>query len=257
MVWSIDLKGKDDLERFKELNWGLRTWDLWNFNNCDKRFGDDWPGRIPAQLIAHILYYFTNQDDLVLDPMGGGGVTPDVCLAFNRRCWTYDMIDRPDKRPEIEPYYWDMKSKTFDNSNIFNSKEKPDLIIFDPPYFDKKAADYPEKSISMLPRKEYLMFFESFFTLMKQHTKNSTKLAFINADWRNFQNKPANSEIPEDSILIDDYLMILNKSGWQRTHIIQAPLSSERFAPGVVSAMQKKKILGVTSRYVIILRQYK
>jgi len=189
--------------------------------------------------------------------MGGGGVTPDVCLAFNRRCWTLDMIDRPDKRPEIEPYYWDIKGKTLGNLDIFNSKQKPGLIIFDPPYFDKKADDYPEKSISMLPRKEYLRFFESFFTLMKQHTKNSTKLAFINADWRNFQNKPANSEIPEDSILIDDYLMILNKSGWQRTHIIQAPLSSERFAAGVVSAMQKKKILGVTSRYVIILRRCK
>jgi hypothetical protein len=57
MVWSIALKGKSDLDRFKELNWGLRTWDLWNWNDCDKRFGDDWPGRIPAQMIAHILYH--------------------------------------------------------------------------------------------------------------------------------------------------------------------------------------------------------
>jgi len=37
------------------------------------------------------------------------------------------------------------------------------------------------------------------------------------------------------------------------THIIQAPLSSERFNAGVVAAMQKKKILGVVSRYVMIL----
>ncbi len=64
-----------------------------------------------------------------------------------------------------------------------------------------------------------------------------------------------------NSIMIDDYLHIMKKSGWQRTHIMQAPLSlrgvgepeaSERFNAGVVSAMQKKKILGVTSRYVII-----
>jgi len=33
---------------------------------------------------------------------------------------------------------------------------------------------------------------------------------------------------------------------------MQAPLSSERFNAGIVSAMQKKKILGVTSRYIII-----
>ena len=68
LVWSIALEGKSDLDRFKVLNWGLRTWDLWNCNDCDKRFGDDWPGRIPAQMIAHILYYFSDQNDLVFDP---------------------------------------------------------------------------------------------------------------------------------------------------------------------------------------------
>ena len=31
MAWSLALEGKDDLERFKELNWGLRTWDLWDW----------------------------------------------------------------------------------------------------------------------------------------------------------------------------------------------------------------------------------
>ena len=39
LVWSIGLEGKDDLDRFKAVNWGLRTWDLWNWNDCDKRFG--------------------------------------------------------------------------------------------------------------------------------------------------------------------------------------------------------------------------
>ena len=34
------LEGKTDQERFKELGWGLRTWDQWNFNNCDERFTD-------------------------------------------------------------------------------------------------------------------------------------------------------------------------------------------------------------------------
>ncbi len=30
MVWSVALESKDDLERFKALKWGIRTWDLWN-----------------------------------------------------------------------------------------------------------------------------------------------------------------------------------------------------------------------------------
>ena len=79
---SLALEGKDDLQRFKELDWGLRTWDLWDWNDCDRRFGDEWPGRIPAQMIAHILYLFSRQKDLVFDPMGGGGVTPySACSA--------------------------------------------------------------------------------------------------------------------------------------------------------------------------------
>ena len=94
MVWSLALEDKEDLERFKEVGWGLRTWDQWEVNDCDKRFGDDWPGRIPAQLIAHILYYFSKQKDLILDPMAGGGVTPDTCLTLNRRCGAFDMTDR-------------------------------------------------------------------------------------------------------------------------------------------------------------------
>ena len=266
MVWSLALEGKEDLERFKELGWGLRTWDLWEWNDCDRRFGDDWPGRIPAQLIAHILYYFSKQNDLILDPMAGGGVTPDTCLALNRRCWAFDMIDRPDTRPEIEPYYWDPRghlepapkkqnAKVTENHGFLNSKGKPDLIILDPPYFDKKAGDYSEKSISGLPRKEYLEFLEALFVLLKHHAKKGTKLAFVNADWRDFQNKPAAEERHGGSILIDDYLKILNKTGWWHTHIIQAPMSAQRFTAVVVSAMQKKRILGVTSRYVIILSQ--
>ncbi len=56
LVWSIALEGKSDQERFKSLGWGLRTWDHWYFNDIDQRFGDDWPGQIPAQLVAHPFF---------------------------------------------------------------------------------------------------------------------------------------------------------------------------------------------------------
>ncbi|MDP2645036.1 MAG: DNA methyltransferase [Desulfobacterales bacterium] len=262
LVWSLALADKKDLQRFKELGWGLRTWDQWEWNDCDKSFGDDWPGRIPAQLIAHILFYFSKLNDLILDPMAGGGVTPDTCLALGRRCWAFDMADRPETRPEIEPYIWTLPAAQKLASSPVNqlswpvsSKEKADLIIFDPPYFDKKAADYDTKSISALQRQEYLECLEAFFALLKLNVKKTTRLAFINADWRDFQGRPAAEESGQGSILIDVYLRMLNKTGWQHTHIIQAPMSAQRFSAVVVSAMQKKRILGVTSRYVIILKQ--
>jgi len=34
MVWSLALEDKEDLERFKEVGWGLRTWDQSEWNDC-------------------------------------------------------------------------------------------------------------------------------------------------------------------------------------------------------------------------------
>ena len=95
---------------------------------------------------------------------------------------------------------------------------------------------------------------ERFFHFLKKISKKKTRLAFINSDWRDFQSYPAGKEEPGQAILVVDYHEILKKTGWTLTHIIQAPLSSERFNAGVVAAMQKKKILGVVSRYVMILK---
>jgi hypothetical protein len=54
------------------------------------------------------------------------------------------MDDRPETRPEIEPWFWDPE-KEWENRPFFNAKEKPVLIISDPPYFDKNADEYAEK----------------------------------------------------------------------------------------------------------------
>jgi hypothetical protein len=251
LVWALKLDGKNDAAKYQELQWGLRTWDNWYWTDCDKRFGDEWPGRIPAQLIAHILYFFSKENDLVFDPMAGGGVTADTCLAFNRRCWSFDMVDRPDERPEIEPYFWDINNLKWP----VNGKTKPDLIIFDPPYFSKKAKEYDEESISSLTKKEYLDFLERFFRLAAENSKKNTRFAMINADWRDFQGTPAMDETRETSILMPDYYLLMEKAGWECRHIIYSPMSSERFQANVVAAMQKKRILGVTNRYVIVAKK--
>ena len=40
LAWALRLEGKTDQEKFKELGWGLRTWDQWYFNECDVTKGD-------------------------------------------------------------------------------------------------------------------------------------------------------------------------------------------------------------------------
>ena len=64
------------------------------------------PGRIPAQLVGHALFYLTKLGDLVLDPMAGGGVVSDAGLIFQRKCRSFDHTIR-DNRPEILYHHWD------------------------------------------------------------------------------------------------------------------------------------------------------
>ena len=173
------------------------------FHWGDERFGDDWPGRIPAQLVAHTLFYFTNPGDLVFDPtrpprlresnggqVAGGGVVSDVCLLFERKCQSFDLALR-DNRPEIQRYYWDPQNWTWPVT------KKPELIFFDPPYFNKKERDYEKKtnaespSISSYTKEEYESFLEVFFLLAHRKSKAITKMAFLNADWPPARRLPA------------------------------------------------------------------
>ena len=248
LVWSVVLQEKTDQERFKDLNWGLRTWDNWYFNDVDHRFGDDWPGRIPAQLAAHTLFYFTKEKDLVFDPMAGGGVVADTCLAFNRKCWSFDLLDRTKTRPEIEPFLWDPENLAWP----VPAGKKPDLIFFDPPYFKKMAEHYMKGSISDFSKVRYLKFFKDLFSLMKEHSKPSTRIAFLNADFRDFQGIPAIDEDPANGILVLEYAKLLENCGWKITHLIDCPLSTERFTGNMVSRMQKKRTLGIIRRTLII-----
>ena len=247
LVWSQKLEGKNDLAKCDELRWEIEPFNYWDWNDCaDKRFGDEWPGRLPAQIIANTLYFFSKENDLVFDPMAGGGVVADTCLALNRRCWSFDMVDRHDKRPEIEPYLWDMDNLKWPVSG----KTKPDLIFFDPPYY-KSNEDY----ISSLEKEEYLKFLEAFLRLANENSKKSTKLAMICADWRDFWDTPAMDEIREKSILINDYAERIKNAGWKISYLIQAPMSPEKYQGEVAAEMARRKILGVTCRHVVIARK--
>jgi DNA modification methylase len=69
----------------------LQIYNVWNFPKCDPRYGLDYPGRIPGQIVENILYYYTEPFDIVVDPMAGGGTTVDVCKAMFRRYQAYDI----------------------------------------------------------------------------------------------------------------------------------------------------------------------
>jgi len=176
------------------------------------------------------------------------GTVTGTCLVFNRRCWSFDLSDRIKTRPEIEPFLWDHKKLSWP----VKAGKKPDLIFFDPPYFKKMADHYMKGSISDFSRPQYLKFFKDLFCLMGEHSKPSTRIAFLNADFRDFQGIPATDEDPENAILVLDYMNLLENCGWKITHLIDCPLPSERFSGNMVKKMQNKRTLGIIRRTLII-----
>ena len=114
------------------------------------------------------------------------------------------------------------------------------------------AEHYMKESISEFSKTRYLKFFKDIFCLLKDNSKPSTRIAFLNADFRDFQGIPATDEDPENGILVLEYAKLLENCGWKITHLIDSPLSTERFSGNMVSHMQDKRTLGIIRRTLIM-----
>lgn len=235
LVWAIDLAGRTDEQRFERLGIRIQPHDVWYFTKCNNLFGAEYPGRIPGELIAHVLYFYTNPGDTIIDPMAGSGTTLDVCLAMNRKCYAYD-IDNKYERADII------------NHDIHLDKcperiKKANLIFWDPPYFNKK--EYTEDSISHLQREDYLNFFTESLSSAYQQVKKGAKLAFLMSDWNDEEGK-------EEAIFIWDYTNIILNAGWKMIRHIQVPLSTQQIHPDIMIKFRKARRLARLERYLII-----
>jgi len=212
---------KGYLPSFKEFE--PKVYDVWNFSECDNRFGVEHPGRIPGQIIQNILYYYTKENDIILDPMAGGGVTQDVCETMNRKCYSYDINPKRDfiKKHDITNGFPD------DIKNI-------SLVILDPPYYKKKEQEYGKNSISFLNREQYLKSIEKIAKNCK-----GNKIALIMGKYYNYNN-------PNDSIFISDYINIFKKNGYKQIDEIsinQTPPQGGQYAVKYAKEKQRMEII--------------
>jgi hypothetical protein len=141
-----------DLRRRDRFTTGFRPtpYDVWSFRQ-DRAFGLSHPGAIPAAIIAHALYYFTRADDLVVDPMAGGGTTLDVCLSMGRRCLAYDIHPT---RPEIQPL--DIQA------GLPQAALGCALIFADPPYHTMLSGRYARPGVGDQPLATWQKFLTDF-----------------------------------------------------------------------------------------------
>jgi len=238
--WSVrelrDTIRESEREGPEESDW-LRIYDIWNFASRDERFGIEYPGNIPAGIVLNILYYYTEENDLIVDPMAGGGVTIDCCKYLNRRCLAYD----------INPARDDIKLNNIAKGYPEETKNC-DLIFLDPPYYKMKEKDYGENSISALGRNEFIKFFGFIAEESSKVLKKDGYLALLMEPYRDYENN-------DNSIWVYEYILEFLMKDWKIEMIIDAPEATQRYQPYDVSrAKESKKILKLRRQLIIFRR---
>lgn len=134
-----------DQELMADVGYEPQVYTVWKFNGRDERFGIEHPGNIPAGVVFNVLYYFTRQGDLVVDPMAGGGVAVDVCRAMKRRVLAFDVEPvRPDIKQHNALDDWPVEPGA------------ASLVFLDPPYWKQKRGEYKgERNLADMPLKEF------------------------------------------------------------------------------------------------------
>jgi hypothetical protein len=217
----------------KKFSW-LRCGTFWYFTHCDPRFGIEYPGRIPGQIPANLIHYFTEPNDLVVDLMAGGGSTLDAAKFLNRRCLGYDLISvRPDI--QINDALVGIPAETHGAK----------LVFLDPPYGAIAKNLYSKHShcLSQMNESEFI----NALVTIGNHCRNvllpDGYLAILLQNVYGWENHTIFKVI---------YSFLDNN--WQLIRRIQAPISNQQISSIVMKWARENRQMINTDRDLLIFK---
>jgi len=246
LAWATVLNRKDDLERFSQFGEGEYQnvspiiYNVCNFTGRDPRLGLEVPGNIPGQIAMNVLYYYTNQGDLVVDPMAGGGSTVDACLVMGRRCRAYD-ISPPEVREDIVRH---------DIREGFPREGKGcNLIFLDPPYWRLQRGGYSKESISEYSFGDWLGFMKKLAIDCFETVKEGGYVALV---IEAFLDEKVTGRFLDLPLLCLNFFL---DTGFTQIQRITVPMPSQIKSVQDVEYAKRKKILLDLNRDLIIFRK--
>jgi len=217
----------------------LRYYDVWNFPEKLLGYGEEREAQCPPQIILNFLYYFTNEGDLIVDPMAGGGATTACAKELNRRSLCYDI--KPCLKWDV--YYNDIRNG-YPPETI-----GCDAIFIDPPYFTQKkevfGEDLPYRSIAKFNKFWEFVFKDSYRVL-----KPGGKLGFIIST-------QSLTDL-EDEFYLDFPFMsyeLLKKAGFKPYRRIVVPLTAVQYkGHDMQRAKENKELLGLLRDLLVFIK---
>lgn len=227
------------LLNFNNFDFQPRLYNVWNFSACDGRFGqDDYPGRIPGQIVQNVLHYYTSEGDLVLDPMAGSGTTKDVCDLMGRRCLSCDL--NPVQNKGIRR--WDA------GRGLPPSASGCDLIFLDPPYWRLKKDNY-EGGVASETYGGWLAFMKRLAKDCHQTVKDSGYVALL---LEAFLDERVMGRFLDLPFLC---LLIFIRAGFKEVQRISVPMPSQVKSVQDVEYAKAKRILLDLNRDLFIFQK--
>lgn len=195
-----------------------QLYNVWSFGKYDERFGiENFEGRIPGQIVQNTLYYYSEEGDLIVDPMAGSGTTIDVCKLMKRHVLAYD----------INPVRGDIAKHDIRQGYPKECKNC-DLIFLDPPYFNMVFDNF--QSID-----EFYTFIEKLALSSHETVKNEGVIALLMQDMTEKGNYCLSGEC----------YRIFRKVGFEAVAHVSCPLTTQQFLPQQVEkAKEDKHLLG-------------
>lgn len=208
------------------------TWKVFQMHSDQMKY----PGQIPEQIIENILYYYSQPNDIVLDPMAGSGIVGDVCKKMFRRYWLIDInpVNQLTTHKGDSLEYIQMPTQ-----------KKADFVFLDPPYYNLMGDDYPDNGFT----KTYKTFLDSMCKIMTNCINVSTKEAKMSLIL-----KPMNKELCTGEWLdmSFDCVNIAKDIGYNYIKRIAAPLSTNQFNGQNVIKSKDTKCMLNTLRDILI-----
>ncbi len=239
-IRTIETGSNSQMGKTSAIDWQqwLKPYTLWNFAGLSPLFGQQYPGRLPGQLLVNVLHWFTEEGAIVVDPFAGGGTTQDVAVLMKRQCHSYDLVPARDFIEE-----WDTVT---DGPPPHTTAA--DLVFFDPPYGHMKQGDCSdhETNLANYTSGDFLDIIAAlahdFFAAMKP----GALAAFIIAD------------LAKDGERVPLGIECYNRfraAGFQHRDLIDVPHSTQQYQAFDVTRAKEAKTLLLTHRLLFVVEK--